>query len=108
MTSRLNLLVSPELLAELERELAYPKFQFTADKVGAYLELVMELAVIVQPAFRLSVVEADDSDNRILECALAGDAEAIVSGDSHLLDLKSFEGIPILPPRSFLDHFPPS
>ena len=108
VTGRVSLLASPELLAELERVLSYPKFQFAADTISSYLELVMELAVIVRPTFRVSVVEADDSDNRILECALAGDAEVIVSGDSHLLDLKNFEGIPILPPRSFLDRFSPS
>ena len=42
-------------------------------------------------------------DNRILECALAAGAEAIVTGDHHLLQLRRFRGIQITRPRDFLD-----
>jgi predicted nucleic acid-binding protein len=41
------------------------------------------------------VIEADPTDDRILECAVAAEAEVIVSGVSHLLSLGSFRGIPI-------------
>jgi len=45
----------------------------------------------------------DDPDNRILECAVAGRADLIVTGDRELLDLKQFEGIRIVSLRSYLD-----
>jgi len=45
----------------------------------------------------------DDPDNRILECAVAGRADPIVTGDRELLDLKQFEGIRIVSLRSYLD-----
>jgi predicted nucleic acid-binding protein len=41
-------------------------------------------------------VTADPDDDAILACALAAGADAIVSGDRHLLDLKVYEGIPIV------------
>ncbi len=39
-----------------------------------------------------------------LEAALAGIAAYVVSGDSHLLELKTFRGIPILTAREFIER----
>ena len=50
---------------------------------------------------RLRIV-MDDPDNRILECALAGNAQAIVTGDKELLALKLFEGIDLMTLASYL------
>lgn len=49
-------------------------------------------------------VAKDPDDNKFLECAVRGKAEAIVSGDRHLLELKYYEGIPIVSPADFLDY----
>jgi hypothetical protein len=46
---------------------------------------------------------ADDPDNRILECAKAGGANFIISGDKHLLNLKNYQGIKIVTPGEFLE-----
>jgi putative PIN family toxin of toxin-antitoxin system len=102
---RHELLLSPDLLEEVERVLHYPKFSFSSAEITDYLALLMEAAEMVSPDFRLAVIEADPTDDRILECALAGGAEVIVSGDGHILSLKNFEGIPILRPQEFLDRY---
>ena len=47
---------------------------------------------------------ADVDDDAVLACALAAQAEAIVSGDSHLLNLKEYRGIPILTVVDVLNH----
>jgi putative PIN family toxin of toxin-antitoxin system len=47
----------------------------------------------------------DEADNRVLECALAGKADYIVTGDRDLLDLAAAVKIPILKPDSFLTCF---
>ena len=52
---------------------------------------ISEFAKEVQPTERVSVIEKDDPDNRVLECALAAEATIIVSGDSHLRDPGSFQ-----------------
>jgi len=54
------------------------------------------LARLVVPAPIGSVVEADPDDDAVLACAVAARAEVIVSGDSDLLALESYEGIPII------------
>jgi putative PIN family toxin of toxin-antitoxin system len=84
--------------------LNYPKFRFSQAEITDYLILLMTAAEVVHPDFRIASIEADPSDDRVLECALAGRAEVIVSGDGHLLSLGEFEKIPILRAQAFLDR----
>jgi putative PIN family toxin of toxin-antitoxin system len=58
---------------------------------------------IVVPTESIDAVAADPSDNRILECAVASDAEVVVSGDKHLLALANFRGILIRRLNDFLE-----
>ena len=55
-----------------------------------------ELAQFVRPAAISPVVLADPEDDHVLACALAAKADFIVSGDSHLLTLKTYQGIAIV------------
>jgi predicted nucleic acid-binding protein len=65
------------------------------------------LSQLVLPRVRLAVVTAKESDNRVLECAVEGQADVIVTGDrKHLLPLGSYAGIPIITPRDFLTSIP--
>ncbi len=50
----------------------------------------------------IDVVEKDTADNQVLATALDGQANYIVSGDHHLLNLREFRGIKILKPIEFL------
>jgi predicted nucleic acid-binding protein len=52
----------------------------------------------------VAAITDDPDDNRILEAALAAKADAIVSGDKHLLDLGTWNGIPILSLADFLSR----
>lgn len=56
------------------------------------------------PAIRIRAVPDDPADDKFIECAVAGKADRIVSGDRHLLKLRTFRGIPILKPRKLLDE----
>jgi len=59
---------------------------------------------IVRPAISLHVIEDDPDDDRVLECAIQGRADFIVTGDRHLLKLNTYKGIPILTVRQFLEQ----
>jgi predicted nucleic acid-binding protein len=96
-------LISPPLQQELKRVLAGPPFLFSPDGLRAIEEDVAGHTTLVEPRISVSVVRDDPSDNRVLECAEAGDADVIVSGDRHILELGSFKGIPIVTPAAFLD-----
>jgi putative PIN family toxin of toxin-antitoxin system len=95
-----TLLTSPALLAELEDVLQRPKFaQRLTDAHVAAKDLVLgfsALADLVRPGSVLPVVVRDPDDDEVLACALFGKVDRIVSGDVDLLNLGSYQGIPIV------------
>ncbi|MBI5635520.1 putative toxin-antitoxin system toxin component, PIN family [Candidatus Micrarchaeota archaeon] len=88
---------------ELKRVLDYPRFGFSQEQKTRFLELVFETAVLVDSKTRLDAVKDDPSDNIILECAVDCGADFVISGDSHLLKLKEFNGIGIVKVAEFLE-----
>ena len=78
------------------------KFARDAEELAHVAVFLSELAVVVAPKRRLRVVK-DEPDNRILECAVAGRAEVIVTGDKALLALKRYENIRVLTLRRYLE-----
>jgi putative PIN family toxin of toxin-antitoxin system len=95
------LLVSPAILREIAhvfRDL----LQWQEPGIVARLKLVAKVAVIISPTISVRVIAEDPTDDRILECAVAGEADLIVSGDRHLRKLKSFRSIGIVQPSDFL------
>jgi predicted nucleic acid-binding protein len=67
---------------------------------------IRAITTLITPVFTLSVIKEDEPDNRVLECAVEGQASYIVSGDEHHLQpLKEHEGITILSPAQFLELF---
>jgi len=95
---------SPELLAELKRVLSYPKFGLTAAEIDAIMREVESTSSVVAPARTIEAVPEDPADDRVLECAVAAEAQWIVSGDQHLLTLGSFEGISIVGTATVLEQ----
>lgn len=100
---RVNLVSSRPLLVELARVLV-SKFGWQPDRAEQAVAQIVRIADIVEPMERISEIEADPTDNRVLEAAAEGGAEAIVSGDRHLLELGSWRGIRILGPAAFLSE----
>lgn len=100
----IELFVSPFILGELERILQ-GKFRYTSTEVRERVGGIRRMATLVEPAERLDLVKAKSDDNRILECAVAAEADYLVTGDRrHLLPLRSIRGIPILAPAEFLER----
>ena len=104
------LFTSAPLLAELRGVLAREKFakQFEARALSAeeVFDGYAALATIVIPAIISPTIAHDSSDDIVLATALAAQADAIVSGDAHLLDLKQYHGIPILTAAETLARMP--
>ncbi len=104
---RHHLVISPDLLAELTRVLSYPKLRPLAAHplLRVVLEWLHQPEHIVIPKERLSVVRADPQDNLVLEAAVAGRADTVVSGDRDLLALRKFQDIPIVTARQFATKY---
>ena len=99
-----KILISSATIVELNDVLKREKFE----KYITEEERVQFLTAFVREAKLVEVTETvtdcrDPKDNKFLELAVSGNAVCIVSGDKDLLDLQPFRGIPIVPPREFLD-----
>jgi uncharacterized protein len=95
-----QLVVSRAIIHELLDVLAR-KFGRDPEELAHIAVFVAELADVVQPRRKLGVLR-DDADNRILECALAGRADVIVTGDRAMLKLGEYQGVRIVTLREFL------
>ena len=96
-----ELLVSADILLELSSVLK-TKFEWQDARIADAVRSIGYCSILIKPETVIKKIR-DDADNRVLECALDGDADFIITGDYHLLDLKSFQGIRILKARELLD-----
>jgi hypothetical protein len=96
-------LASKEIIDEYLRVLTYPKSKLSEEDINflLYHEILPYFEVIdVHPGPR--IIRKDPEDDKFIRCALAGKAKFIISGDHHLLTLKSCQKIKILSPSDFL------
>ena len=96
-----QLLLSKPILDELLGILGR-KFARDAEALSHIAVFLTELSTPVKPRQRLRVVK-DEPDNRILECAVAGAAGVIVTGDRALLAVREYQGIRVTSLRDYLD-----
>ena len=101
LEGRLEIGTSRTLLAAFGRVLGQ-KFGWIPDRVEAAVAQVARIAAIVEPGVAVEVIGADPADDRVLEAARAFDADVIVSGDRHLLDLRTWGEIEIISPAEFI------
>ncbi|MGH7426223.1 MAG: putative toxin-antitoxin system toxin component, PIN family [Candidatus Methylomirabilales bacterium] len=95
-----RLVISKPIIHELLDVLAR-KFGRDAEELARVAVFLAELAEVVQPRRKIEML-SDDTDNRILECAIAGRADVIVTGDRAMLELGEYQGVRIMTLREFL------
>lgn len=102
-----DLVTAYTILEDLRRALFYPyirkRHRWTDQEIRLFVELIGLTATITSGEFEIDVVVADATDNKIVACAVEGQVDYIVVSDEHLTSLGSFSGIPIVPPRQFLN-----
>lgn len=104
-SSLITLISSEEILQEL-REKLLSKFERSDSITDIFIDRIRKIAEIVEVSERVFVIARDPDDNKILECALAGNADLIVSLDQDLIKLKKFRGIAIIHPKTLAWTFP--
>jgi putative PIN family toxin of toxin-antitoxin system len=100
---RIKLYTSVAILTETAKKLR-EKFLWDNAKITAVLKQISKVATVLKPVIRVNVL-SDAPDNRVLECAKEAGADLIVTGDTHLLNLKQYEGIGITRIAGFLYSF---
>ncbi len=97
-----DLLISRPIIQEVLAVLA-KKFSRDKEELSRVAVVTGEMGTLVNPSSRLSVFR-DEPDNRILECAVEGKAEAIVTGDKAMLAVGEYDGIRMLSLARYLDR----
>ena len=105
LSQKIQMCVSPAVLAEYEEVLRRPRLKFTAAKIDNTLARIRSTGRMVYPTKTLKISD-DDSDNRFYECAEAAGADYLITGN--IKDFSTdYKTTKIITPRDFLDWIVP-
>lgn len=103
----IQLVTSPHLIEEFSEVISrrhiarkYPK---AAEEAEILLDFIRAFAKLTEGVPDEKTISSDRDDDYVLACALDEKVDCIVSGDPHLLGLRSYKGVPILTPREFVE-----
>jgi putative PIN family toxin of toxin-antitoxin system len=96
-----TLLLSKEMLDELLHVLS-TRFGRDREEISRVAVILSEMAEWVKPTLRIGALR-DEPDNRILECAVSGKADMIVTGDKGMLRLREYEKTKIVSLKTYLE-----
>lgn len=106
---KVELVLSEQIIGEFSDVLEYEEIKKKiVNKRLLMLRTVEKLVFmskIVVPAIKIAVVKEDPDDDKILECAVAGDVNYLISKDNHLLKIVKYGKIKIVSPEEFLKLF---
>lgn len=101
------LIASREILKEVERVLLYPhitkKYKLQKEDIESLINTIEHEAIVLFDTPEINIIKEDPQDNKILACALKANADYLVSGDRHLLDLGQYKNTAIVSARDFLE-----
>jgi putative PIN family toxin of toxin-antitoxin system len=104
---RLELVTSTAILDDLRRVLRYPRLrkrhQWSDEEIELFVDSIALAATLTPGILEVNAVAEDPTDNKVIACAVEGQADYVVASDDHLLKLERYSHIVILPPRRFLD-----
>jgi putative PIN family toxin of toxin-antitoxin system len=104
-----DIVVSDAIIREVERVLLEPHlkqvFNITEKRITRLVEMLSEDGILVPGTADMhGSIPSDPTDEMFLAAAIDGNAEILVSGDKHLLDLGFYSGVVIITPRQLLDR----
>ena len=103
--NQVELVLSPPIIREIKRILLYPKIAKyhckNAHQLDAYFEDILLFSLMVEGENIPDVIKDDPADNKYLACAHEGEANYILSGEHHLLELGTYKGIPVVTATDF-------
>lgn len=102
LSGSIRVFVSESTMTELQDVLHRPKFGFSSQVVQTIVSEFSAMAEWVEPTEHFRTVVEDPKDNQFIDCAIAANADFLVSGDNHLLRLGKCGGTMILNADSFI------
>ncbi len=102
LDNKIMVFTSVEILQELEKVLRRD-FNEPEEIIQRQISLVLEYSAVIKAKVKLDAVKDDPEDNKIIECAVSCNADYVVSGDKHLLNLKEYNGVKIISAKRFAE-----
>ena len=100
-----SLVSSPFIMMELRRILS-KKFHLHREEAAFAIEPIHEaIRQIINHNIKIENICRDADDDHIIACALAANADYLVTGDHDLLEVKNCQGVQIITPRDFESLF---
>jgi putative PIN family toxin of toxin-antitoxin system len=104
-SDRIKPLASKEIIDEYIKVLTYPKFELSEAEINYILyNEILPYFDIIHIKDSPVIIKVDPSDDKFIHCAKTGKAGIIITGDQHLLNLKTYQKIKILTPAKFIDN----
>ncbi len=103
LENQFSIVTSDSILKELATVLRRPKFKTSEDEVHRIILAMIRSSEVVNVKSKFEAVKEDQKDDMIINTAYDGRSDIIVTGDKHLLKLKSFRGIRIVTVESMLN-----
>ena len=101
------LVTSPQIIEEIEEVLYRPRIvaltKITKEERKAFIDGLIARSDVTAGKQLATSVSRDSKDEKILACGREGKAEYIITGDQNLLEIATYEGIPIVTPREFIE-----
>jgi putative PIN family toxin of toxin-antitoxin system len=108
LDEEMEVVLTLAILDEIRRVIYYPRLRkahrLPDEEIKVFLRLIAKRAIIIDPNVELQVVADDPDDDMYIECAVSSNAEFIITGDKHLLDIESYAGIQIVNAAAFLAY----
>ena len=98
------LFVSKEILQETFSVMSRPKFNVTHHQIIHFINSIEGIAHCLTLLGTVQGVCRDSDDDKILECAVLGNVDFIISGDKDLLSLKEFQKIPVIAASEYINR----
>jgi len=98
-----ELFISEEILEEISDVIGRPKFHTDNDQVQYYIKSIENIGTMVRVKKKINNGSRDTSDNKYIECGLAGNVDYIISGDIHLREIQNYGNIKIITAKEYLE-----
>ena len=98
-----ELFITDDILTEIVSVMSRDKFASNIDEIEAYIKIIESYSIKLSAKNVLQNVSRDKDDNKILQCAMDGNADFIITGDKDLLVLQEFKEIKIVKPSDYLE-----
>lgn len=98
-----ELYITKEILDELEDVLGRPKFHAGKNEIEYFIKSIEEIANKIAARNKIKKGSRDITDNKYIECGIAANADFIISGDTHLLEIKEYNKIKIVTAKEYLE-----